>query len=283
MHHAAGVFLSAVLAATLLGTASAGAADEPVATAPIPPPLPAEPPSPDTPMMIPATPPPRPDSSMPQTDAPVSAAGTSQTKHKTAATGAKAETRAKAGDRGACAAVKGSVPHHATTRKSPSPETDPGKSRCGENRRRESCRCGRSRSRRERDGAAPSGRIWAQGIPGCEAGAASGLTHASGLGDTASRWQRGRTRYYAEYPDYAEYPHHRCSTDRPIRRLGTADPGPGITPARRTRIGGAAVRWCPGRRAAPEDCPARRALAPGYAIDSIPLVRRREAGRTLED
>ncbi len=54
MHHTAGVFVSAVLAAFLIGMASAGAADEPVATAPIPPPLPTEPPSPDTPMMIPA-------------------------------------------------------------------------------------------------------------------------------------------------------------------------------------------------------------------------------------
>jgi hypothetical protein len=57
MTYPARLFVPAMLAAMLLGTVSAGAADEPVATAPIPPPLPAEPLSPATPMMIPATPP----------------------------------------------------------------------------------------------------------------------------------------------------------------------------------------------------------------------------------
>ena len=59
------IFFPAVFAAILLGTAPSGAADDPVATAPIPPPLPAEPLSPATPMMIPATTTPKPKTELP--------------------------------------------------------------------------------------------------------------------------------------------------------------------------------------------------------------------------
>jgi hypothetical protein len=58
MNHVAGTFLSAVLALVLIGSASAGAADEPIAVAPIPPPAAAEPLTPATPLMVPATSPP---------------------------------------------------------------------------------------------------------------------------------------------------------------------------------------------------------------------------------
>src|SRR4051812_8364457 len=60
MNQVARIFFPAVLAGMVVGTAPSGAADDPVATAPIPPPLPAEPLSPATPMMIPAMPPPKP-------------------------------------------------------------------------------------------------------------------------------------------------------------------------------------------------------------------------------
>ena len=65
MNQVARIFFPAVLAAMVVGTAPSGAADDPVATAPIPPPLPAEPLSPATPMMIPATPPPKPTTGAP--------------------------------------------------------------------------------------------------------------------------------------------------------------------------------------------------------------------------
>jgi len=65
MNQVARIFFPAVLAAMVVGTAPSGAADDPVATAPIPPPLPAEPLSPATPMMIPATTPPKPKTELP--------------------------------------------------------------------------------------------------------------------------------------------------------------------------------------------------------------------------
>src|SRR4051794_17766999 len=81
MYQVARIFFPAVFAAMLLGTVPSGAADDPVATAPIPPPLPAEPLSPATPMMIPATTPPK-----PKTELPGPAAATPLKKPETAAT-----------------------------------------------------------------------------------------------------------------------------------------------------------------------------------------------------
>lgn len=124
MSRAAGVFLSAVLSVTLIGVTSAGAAAaEPVATAPIPPPLPAEPPAPDTPMMVPATPAPKPNSPGSKTDASGRAAGVSKTKHGTGAVEAKRKQARRPAAAERAARSKGPASRytsqHTATRKTP--------------------------------------------------------------------------------------------------------------------------------------------------------------------
>ncbi len=115
MNQTAGVFVAAVLAAFLIGMASAGAGDEPVATAPIPP-LPAEPPSPDTPMMIPAASPPRPNSPGTKTDSPSPAAGVPKTKQGTAAAGPKQKPGRNPAATEHARRSKGLVSQHTATR-----------------------------------------------------------------------------------------------------------------------------------------------------------------------
>ena len=172
INRAAGVLLSAVLAAIPIGTTSAGAADEPVATAPIPPPLLAGPPSPDAPMMIPTTPPPKPISPGLKTDAPSAAAGVPKTKHATAAAAGakrKRERRSETAER-----ARGPVSQHTASRKTARRKLAAEKAGA-EKTAAEEAAVAAAAEAAERDGAAPGGRVQAPGIPECEAYADSPL------------------------------------------------------------------------------------------------------------